>query len=115
MRGDPSVRDTDDKTRRLGSNGVLTRQDPHTGLMVVVGEYHPVRRHVYNPCLLRDGSYVGSVCVGEQPAAAAAAAAAEAPLEDDPGLCTHGPVSFGVNDLQIRHPLKKKYLLLKQM
>lgn len=33
--------------------------------MVVVGEHHPVRRHVYNLCLHCDGAYRGWGVEGE--------------------------------------------------
>ena len=49
---------------RILPNAVLTRQDPHSGLMVVVGEHHPVRRHVYNLCLHCDGTYIDTAACG---------------------------------------------------
>lgn len=53
--------------KRLKSLGYCppTCQDPHSSLMVVVSEHHPVRRHIYNLCLHCEGTYRKMcVCVG---------------------------------------------------
>lgn len=46
--------------------------------MVVVGEHHPVRRHVYNLCVHCDGTYIDTCGVR-----------AAAPLEDDSWVCVY--------------------------